>query len=352
MNATQRDLSMMQDAIDDINQEGQEQQPDINDELELDEIEPEQPIPLEDETLLEEEEATTRTPKKKPRISEEKRSRELSLEKRLLQEEINRLAQENYDRDRVIQEQRQLLEERDKRSFQLEEDTLKSQITNAQKEWQKAFDEGDSEKLAEASTRLSYYTSQLVQTKNNREEYEHYAPYAQQKSPEPIPPKSQKQYTSQVQDWIEDNSWYDTNSEDFNPSLRKSVDEYASTVLNHYFAPDDPRYVQYLNDYISGQTNQSPTRSPQRQPQMRKSTQMVAPVNRGPVNSGARPDPIQKIMDNMPPNEKEMARAMIYETPGLTDQQKDRKYAEGKYKMLVRQKQQRDAQSFQGGFNL
>lgn len=353
MNAMHRELAEMQKNIEGMNQESIESYQSHENEGELQE---KNPLDVPFDPTLTEEEAKELLPSPEEKSKHEpsgeyKRIRELTKKNKLLIAENKRISDEATH---LLQEKDRMLQDRDVRSLKMEEKNLNDHVLSAQKEWQWAYDNGDAAKLAEASTRLSYYTAQLVNVKDQQSYSQNSPPisYPTQRSPEPIEPDP-PHYADQVQDWIDQNSWYDQSSHDFNPMLRRKIDKYASEVLNHYFSPEDPRYVDYLNDYISKETqNDSSPQMNSRQPQMKRSQQMVAPVNKSPMN-GVKVNPVDKILNTLSEREKETALGLIYSDSKVnaSSDLKLRKYAEGKLMNLQRMKQEQEARQY-GGFSI
>jgi hypothetical protein len=294
----------------------EETPPDSEEGETLEETPPEEEIENQEEAAPpEEEEAPEEKIKKKNRISEKKRIAELTRKYREAQAVANDVMNRNQDLEKK-------LAQKEKEAFTNEENFLKAQKERVKQFLTDAIEEGDAKQIAEAQDLLSQYNAQ-IQLKQNQVPPKAPAPYT---PPSPIVNEVDSELNEEGEAWLENNSWANPNSEDFDQDLYNYADKYSIQLANKYKLQGkkseigSPKFWNDISHYMNktfeinaeDSDEEEPASPPKIQPKGRtpmKSTpsQTASPVSRQSVPGGAPKKANDIVLTH---EQKEMAHLM------------------------------------------
>lgn len=231
--------------------------------------------------------------------------------------------------------------EREKQAYI--EHALQLKADYAREIYEKAAEEGDVEKQAEAQTYMTKFNTELTLMKNRDTQN-----YSHDEEPEnlneflshiPVP-----QTNSYAEEWLHENEWADRNSEYYDPEMAYEA-MVISTGMDRELRRSrqahligTPVYCETIADAVKekfGIQDGEDEYEDREEPQERSVAprQTVAPVSRssgGHMNAAPTPGPRTVVLS---PQEKNMALRMDYGV-NLTNQEKIKRWADSKYKLM------------------
>src|SRR5579872_1089200 len=280
---------------------------------------------LEPEASDDIEEVEEKSDKVKKKISVKTRINQYT---RKYHEELRRA--EKAERDLALMQEEH---ERLKRSFETsnkavmnsQEGMLDALIQKAKQLKQKAIEDGDVQAQIDADVSLAEAVSDkraLDSVKVSQKIYEEERarmPAQQNVQRQPMAQEPEAYATPETEEWLQENSWFDENSDDFDPDLHEKALRYAQSldtrynrrgmsnkVLSQEYFDEIDRYMQ---KHMTKNTLNQNSNQGRGELSMNRPRGSVSGVNRAHV-------PGQRETFRMSKDEQEMARAM-----GWTDQQ-------------------------------
>lgn len=205
---------------------------------EKEEVKEEEQLPAEDTTekldqedpVEEDQEEETEKEKKKKRNRTSEKNRISQLTKELRQAQA--VAADVINRNQYLESK---ATQKEKENLETKENYLTSQKERVKKYLTDAIEEGDPSKIAEANDLLGQYNAEILwlnrQKQNVEPESTNTQPYTQPIYQDHVYTPDNKEA---VNDWIENNSWANQNSDDFDRDLYEEADQYSIKLMKKY----------------------------------------------------------------------------------------------------------------------
>lgn len=293
--------------VDDQPPEVEDQPEDIKDE--------EETPPQEDSETDQDEEEEERKRKRANKNPAQKRISELT---RRAKEAEARAYQAEMEKSAM--EQRLIIKE--KEAFDSNEKHLTANKEHVQKILKEAIEDGDSDKIAKATDLLTQYNARLLMMNDEKtRQRNNVQPQSQQqntRTPPDYPLNDEMMQTGL--EWLNDNSWADQNSEDFDEEMHIEADEYSKALARKYKFQGkfekvgSAEFYNEISDYIFDKFNLTTPEpkniKPATKERMTMKSNNSAPV--ASVNRSANTSPPAKTYKEiqLSPEQKEMAHAM------------------------------------------
>lgn len=197
-----------------------------------------------------------------------------------------------------------------------EENLLKNHLENIEKAHADALEEGDYEKAAKAANLMAQYAARHETIAQQK--YQLSIPAPQNPPPENQPPRLYEQseeFQTNGKDWIENNTWADQNSNNFDEEMLGEAENYVNLLMKQYKfegrAHDigKPEFFNRITQHVREVFDIAPPSKPIKEKLVMNAntTSNVAPVNRtGTMSNVARGK--QEIV--LSPEQVKMAHSM------------------------------------------